>query len=178
MPDVTAAAHWGVTAGLRGLAGRVTMVGIPLAELKVGQIAELSRHVSQDIVTVFGEVVGDTNPLHSDPAFAQSLSFKSPIAHGAFSAGLISAAIGTLLPGPGTIYMTQDLRFLKPVYIGDTVVACIEVVELMSERNRVRLKTTCRNQEGEELAAGEAWVKPPKQRIVYPVANGKARLPA
>lgn len=148
------------------------MVGHPVSELKVGQMAEISKHVSQSVVVDFGAAVGDTNPIHSDASFAQQMKFKSPIAHGAFSAGLISAAIGTMLPGPGTLYMSQDLRFLKPVYTGDTLVASVEIVELMAERNRVRLKTVCRNQDGEEVATGEAWVKPPKERIEYPAVNG------
>jgi len=143
------------------------MIGLPIRELTVGQVAELSRQVTQKIVNDFGETVGDFNPLHFDAAFAHRISFKSPIVHGAFSAGLISAAVGTLLPGPGTLYMTQDLRFLKPVFIGDTIVARVEVVELITDRNRARLKTTCLNQHGDEVLTGEAWVKPPKERIVY-----------
>ena len=142
------------------------MIGHPILDLTMGQVAELSRHITQKLVADFGATVGDLNPLHFDSSFAQRF-FKAPIAHGAFSAGLISAAVGTLLPGPGTLYMTQDLRFLKPVFIGDTLVARIEVVELMIERNRARLKTTCLNQHGEEVLNGEAWVKPPKERIVY-----------
>lgn len=143
------------------------MIGHPIADLVIGQAVELSRLITQKTVIDFGNTVGDLNPLHSDPAFAKRTSFKAPIAHGAFGAGLISAAVGTLLPGPGTLYMTQDIRFLKPVFIGDTLTAHIEVVELMTERNRARLKTICRNQLGEEVLTGEAWVKPPKERIVY-----------
>jgi len=133
-----------------------------MPELTVGQYAEVRRHVSQSDVLAFVEVVGDENPIHRDAAFARRTPFGAPIAPGLFTAGLISAIIGTELPGPGTIYLSQSLRFLKPVRIGDTITARVEVVELLAGRNRVRLRTVCTNERGDEVLAGEAWVKAPE----------------
>src|SRR5262245_7646474 len=143
------------------------MIGLPIAELKEGQTAELTRLVTLRMIQEFSRTIGDDNPLHSDKAFANKVSFPQPIAPGVLGAGLISAAIGTLLPGPGTLYMSQELKFLKPVLAGDEITVRVEIAELVVDRNRARLKTVCVNQRGEEVLTGEAWVKPPKERIVY-----------
>jgi 3-hydroxybutyryl-CoA dehydratase len=111
-------------------------------------------------------VTGDLNPAHINEEYAKKTFFKTRIAHGMLSAGFISAVIGTRLPGPGTIYLKQELNFLAPVKIGDTITARIEVAELWPEKNRVRLKTTCTNQEGKVVVDGQAMVmapKPPKE---------------
>ncbi|HSB77852.1 MAG TPA: MaoC family dehydratase [Candidatus Methylomirabilis sp.] len=144
------------------------MIGRTIDQLAVGDAAELSRRVTQDDIGKFVESVGDRNPVHSDRAFAESTPFREPIAPGIWTAGLISAVIGTQLPGPGSIYVTQELRFLKPVKPGDSITARVEVAEILRERNRVRLKTTCRNQRDEEILTGEAWVLPSKLPISYP----------
>ena len=143
------------------------MIGRAIDELSVGDSAELSRVVSEEDIAEFVDAVGDHNPVHSDPVFAAATPFRGPIAPGIWTAGLISGVIGTRLPGPGSIYVTQDLQFLKPVRAGDTITARVEVLEIVRERNRVRLRTTCVNQRGEEVLAGEAWVLPPKSQIVY-----------
>jgi acyl dehydratase len=143
------------------------MIGRAIDELAVGDSAEISRVVSEGDIGEFVEAVGDHNPVHSDPAFAAATPFKGPIAPGLWTAGLISAVIGTRLPGPGSIYVTQDLQFLKPVRAGDKITARVEVLEILRERNRIRLKTVCLNQRGEEVLAGEACVMPPKSRVVY-----------
>ncbi len=143
------------------------MIGRAIDELSVGESAELSRLVSERDIAEFVDAVGDNNPVHSDPVFAAATPFRSPIAPGIWTAGLISGVIGTRLPGPGSIYVTQDLQFLKPVRAGDTITARVEVVEIVRERNRVRLRTVCVNQRGEEVLAGEAWVLPPKSQMVY-----------
>jgi 3-hydroxybutyryl-CoA dehydratase len=143
------------------------MIGRSIRELVVGQTAELKQTITTTAIRDFAETVGDDNPLHADGDFARRVSFREPIAPGILTAGLISAVIGTQLPGPGTLYISQDLRFLKPVYPGDTITARAEVVEIMEGRNRVRLRTWCVNQANEEVLVGEAWVKPPKERIVY-----------
>lgn len=142
--------------------GENTMSEKTMAELAVGQYAEVRRHVSQSDVLAFVEVVGDENPIHRDAAFARRTRFGAPIAPGLFTAGLISALIGTELPGPGTIYLSQSLRFLRPVRIGDTITARVEVVELLAGRNRARLRTVCTNEAGDEVLAGEAWVAAPE----------------
>lgn len=146
------------------------MTGRTIDQLAVGETAELSRQVTQGDVLKFVESVGDRNPVHSDPAFAAETPFREPIAPGIWTAGLISAVIGTQLPGPGTIYVSQDLRFLRPVKPGDRITARVEVAELLPQRNRARLKTVCLNQRGEEVLTGEAWVVPPKSPIHYPDA--------
>jgi phosphate acetyltransferase len=143
------------------------MIGRTIAELQPGDFAELSRHVDLERIGEFVEAVGDYNPIHSDPQFASATSFQEPIAPGVFTAGLISAVIGTQLPGPGAIYLSQTLRFLRPVRPGDTITARVEVLEVIRDRNRVRLTTVCRNQRGEEVLAGEAWVMPSRTPVTY-----------
>ncbi len=152
------------------------MIGRPISELAIGQTAELTRHVTLRMITDFAGTIGDENPVHSDREFARRVKFEEPIAPGILGAGLISAAIGTLLPGPGTLYMSQDLRFLKPVLAGDTITVRVEVMELVTDRNRARLKTVCVNQRGDEVLTGEAWVKPPKERILYDEESASWRL--
>src|SRR5712692_10021419 len=95
------------------------------------------------------------------------LTDKGPIAPGIFTAGLISAVIGTRLPGPGAVYLSQSLKFVKPVRAGDTITARVDVLEVLPERNRIRLQTVCVNQRSEEVLSGEAWVMPSKARVVY-----------
>ncbi len=143
------------------------MIGRTLEELVVGDVAELSRVATPADIGRYVGAVGDHNPIHSDPLFAAQTSFREPIAPGLWTAGLIAGLLGTQLPGPGTIYISQDLKFLKPVKIGDTVTARVEIVEVLPARNRVRLKTTCLNQRGEEVLSGEAWVLPPKFPVHY-----------
>jgi len=98
--------------------------------------------------------------------------FKEPIAPGIWTAGLVSAVVGTRLPGPGAIYISQDLRFLKPVKAGDAISARVEVVDVQREKNRIRLRTVCTNQRAEDVLTGEAVVMPSRTRIDY------ARTPA
>ena len=143
------------------------MIGRAIDELSVGDSTELSRVVSEGDIAEFVDAVGDYNPVHTDPAFAATTPFRGPIAPGIWTAGLISGVIGTRLPGPGSIYVTQDLQFLKPVRAGDTITARVEVREIVQERNRVRLRTVCVNQRGEEVLVGEAWVLPPTSQVVY-----------
>jgi acyl dehydratase len=143
------------------------VIGRPKSELTVGETAQRTREISRQMIDAFGSLSGDNNPMHTDERFATRLAFDKPVAHGILTAGLISAVIGTQLPGPGTLYISQELRFQRPVFPGDMITALVEVAEIDPERNRVRLKTTCVNQDGVEVLAGEAWVKPPRERIVY-----------
>ncbi|TMQ27053.1 MAG: MaoC family dehydratase [Candidatus Rokuibacteriota bacterium] len=142
-------------------------MGKTIADLAPGDRAELTRVVEQDDIAAFVEAVGDYNPVHSDAAYAAGTPFKVPIAPGIYTAGLISAVIGTELPGPGAIYLSQSLKFVKPVRAGDTITARAEVIEVIRERNRIRLQTVCVNQHGEEVLSGEAWVMPSKTRVLY-----------
>lgn len=143
------------------------MTGKTIAELTTGDRAQLTRVVELGDVESFVEAVGDYNPLHSDPAYAAGTPFKAPIAPGIYTAGLISAVIGTQLPGPGAIYLSQSLKFVKPVRLGDRVTARVQVTEVIRERNRIRLQTLCVNQRDEEVLVGEARVMPSRTRVVY-----------
>lgn len=138
------------------------MIGKTIAELAPGDRAEIVRTVAGADLAAFIDAVGDHNPVHSDAGYAATTPFKTPIAPGMFTAGLISAVIGTILPGPGAIYLSQSLKFVKPVRAGDVITARVEVGEVIRERNRVRLATVCVNQQGEEVLSGEAWVMPSK----------------
>lgn len=132
-----------------------------IEELAVGQSAEHAKTVTEADVVLFAGVTGDFNPVHVDAEAAAKSAFGERIAHGMLSAGLISAAIAMKLPGPGTIYLSQSLRFTRPVKIGDTVTARVEVAEVVAAKRRARLLTTCRNQRGETVLDGEALVMVP-----------------
>lgn len=138
------------------------MIGKTFDQLKVGDLDRFSKTVTDADVCLFAGVTGDLNPAHIDETYAKGTFFKTRIAHGMLSAGFISAVIGMRLPGPGTVYMRQTLDFLAPVRIGDTVTALVEVVEKMEDKKRVRLRTTCVNQEGTKVLDGEALVSPPR----------------
>jgi 3-hydroxybutyryl-CoA dehydratase len=135
---------------------------MPFDALAVGQTAELARTVTETDVVLFAGVTGDLNPVHMDEEAARRSRFGGRIAHGMLTAGLISAVLGTRLPGPGAIYTAQTLRFTRPVRIGDTVTARVEIVELVPEKQRVRLTTTCTNQEGDRVLEGEATLLVPE----------------
>jgi acyl dehydratase len=143
------------------------MVGKTIDELRAGDRAEITRVVGEDDVIDFVEAVGDYNPVHSDPVYAAGTVFKTPIAPGIYTAGLISAVIGTTLPGPGAIYLSQTLKFIKPVRAGDAITARVEVLDVVHDRNRIRLHTVCVNQHGEDVLSGEAWVMPSRTSVVY-----------
>ena len=117
--------------------------GLYLDEISVGQEAEFSKTVTDADIQGYAEVSGDTNPVHLDEEFAKTTIFKGRIAHGMLSAGFISAILGTKLPGPGCIYLSQTLKFLAPVKIGDTVRAVATVTDIIPEKKRVTLKTDC-----------------------------------
>ncbi len=138
------------------------MIGKTIDQIEVGEAAEISKTISETDVYLYAGISGDFNPAHINEAYAEKTFFKTRIAHGMLPAGFISAILGTKLPGPGTIYIKQELKFLAPVHIGDTITARAEVVEIIAEKNRIRLKTTCFNQEGTIVLDGEAAVSPPK----------------
>jgi acyl dehydratase len=143
------------------------VIGKTIAELTTGDRAQLTRVVVPGDVAAFVEAVGDYNPLHGDPTYAAGTPFKALIAPGIYTAGLISAVIGTQLPGPGAVYLSQSLKFVKPVRLGDRITARVQVTEVVRERNRIRLQTVCVNQRDEEVLAGEAWVMPSRTPVVY-----------
>ncbi len=138
------------------------MIGKTIDELKVGDQASFSKTISETDVYLYAGITGDFNPAHVDEVYAQTTAFKTRIAHGMLTAGLISNLLGTQLPGPGSIYMSQSLKFLAPVTIGDTITATVEIIEILTEKKRVVLKTTCVNQEGTIVVDGEALISPPR----------------
>ena len=131
-----------------------------MSELQVGQTAEFTKTVTEADVVMFAGITGDLNPAHIDQVWAESSRFGGRIAHGMLSASFISTVLAMKLPGPGTIYLSQSLRFIAPVRIGETVTARVEVAELLPKR-RARLATTVRNQRGETVVEGEATVMVP-----------------
>lgn len=143
------------------------MIGLTIDDIAVGDSAQITRRVSDGDIASFVDAVGDYNPVHSDRAYAAATVFKEPIAPGIWTAGLVSAVIGTRLPGPGAIYLSQDLKFLKPVKAGDSISARVEVIDVNREKNRIRLRTVCTNQRAEDVLTGEALVMPSRTPIDY-----------
>ena len=133
-----------------------------IQEMKIGDHASVTKTVSETDVYLFAGITGDLNPAHTNEVAASKTMFKTRIAHGMLGAGFISAVLGMYLPGPGTIYMGQELKFTKPIHIGDTVTATATVEEIILEKNRVILDTTVVNQDGEIVIKGKATVMPPK----------------
>ena len=131
--------------------------------LTVGAQATMEHTVTDAMIRAFAQLSGDDNPVHLDDAFARTTRFGGRIAHGMLVAGFISATIATRLPGPGTVYLGQQLKFLRPVRIGDTVTTRVEVLELVPEKKRARLATRCTNQQGETVIDGEALVMVPDE---------------
>jgi 3-hydroxybutyryl-CoA dehydratase len=138
------------------------MRGLFLEDLSVGQSAELVRTVGEADIVAFAAVTGDANPVHLDPAYAAATPFGERIAHGMLSAGYISAVLGTTLPGPGAIYLSQSLKFKRPVKIGDAVTARATVTEIDQAKARVTLATICLVN-GKSVVDGEAVVMVPRQ---------------
>ena len=130
--------------------------------INIGDSASLSKTVTETDVYLFAGITGDLNPAHTNEVAASKTMFGGRIAHGMLSAGFISAVLGMQLPGPGTIYLGQELKFTKPVRIGDTVTATCTVVEKDDAKNRLKLETICTNQDGDVVVKGMATVMPPK----------------
>jgi 3-hydroxybutyryl-CoA dehydratase len=138
------------------------MQGKFLEELSVGQSAQLVRVVGEADIVAFAQVTGDTNPVHLDADYAAKTSFGGRIAHGMLSAGYISAVLGTALPGPGAIYLSQTLKFKRPVRIGDEVTAVVTISEINEAKAQVTLATVCKVN-GKAVVDGEAVVMVPRK---------------
>lgn len=138
------------------------MQGKFLEELSVGQSAQLVRTVREADIVAFAQVTGDTNPVHLDADYAAKTSFGGRIAHGMLSAGYISAVLGTTLPGPGAIYLSQTLKFKRPVRIGDEVTAVVTISEINEAKAQVTLATVCKVN-GKAVVDGEAVVMVPRK---------------
>ena len=133
-----------------------------IQEMKIGDSASTAKTISEADVYLFAGITGDHNPAHINEEASKKTAFGGRIAHGILSAGLISAVLAMKLPGPGTIYLGQELKFTKPVRFGDTVTATATVSEIVAEKNIVKLETICTNQKGEVVIKGMATVMPPK----------------
>ena len=138
------------------------MNGLRLEDLSLGQSTEISHTVTDADIRAFAEVSGDNNPVHLDEAYAAATPFKTRIAHGMLSAGYISAVLGTRLPGPGAIYISQTMNFKRPVRIGDEVTTRATVSAIDAERARVTLSTVC-EVAGKAVVEGEAVVMVPRR---------------
>lgn len=141
------------------------------SEIAVGESASLARTVTQDDIQLFAVVSGDVNPAHLDPEYARGDMFHRVIAHGMLGGALISSVLGTKLPGPGTIYLGQDLRFRRPVGIGDTITATVTVVEKRADTGDLKLACLCVNQDGKEVITGTAEVRAPTEKVRRPRAE-------
>jgi len=136
---------------------------LSIKQLGVGQSYEARFAITNELVGRFAEVTGDHNPIHLNEDYAAKSIFKQRVAHGMLPAGLLSGVIGCYFPGVGTIYLSQTLKFIKPVFIGDRITLHLKILEIINEKNRVRLETLLTNQKGEAVIAGEALVMPPPQ---------------
>jgi len=145
----------------------------PRATLEVGDTGSFTKTITEMDVVHFADASGDHNPLHLDEEYASGTRFGHRIAHGVLSAGVISAALAHELPGLGTIFVELHIRFLKPVYLGDTVTARIMVSQILSPK-RVCLLVACVNQQGEDVAIGHAIVAPPAETLVIVRGAGAA----
>ena len=135
-----------------------------IEQIQVGDRAEFAKTVSESDIYQYAGVTGDFNPAHINENYAAGTFFKTRIAHGMLSAGFISNVVGNQLPGPGAVYIRQNLNFLAPVRIGDTITAIAEVTTVQLEKNRVTLNTRCINQDGTIVIDGEAVLSPAKKR--------------
>ena len=126
------------------------------ANFYVGEQASLSKTVTDSDVATFAELIGDHNPIHTDDEYARNSRFGRRVAHGIFTGGLISAVLGNHLPGPGAIYLSQQLEFLAPVFIGDTITAVVEVTSWRPEKRIITFKTDAYNQEEKQVVTGQS----------------------
>ena len=138
------------------------MKGLTIKELNIGDKASFQKTISETDVYLYAGITGDLNPAHINQVEAETTMFQGRIAHGMLTAGLVSAVLGMQLPGPGSIYLGQELKFLAPVRMGDTIKAEVEVIEKIEEKNRIKLNTICTNQNGVEVLKGIATIVPPK----------------
>ena len=127
-------------------------------EFEIGRFAEKTTAITSELIAQFASLTNDTNQVHLDDDYAASTFFGRRVAHGMISASLIAALIGSELPGPGSIYLSQNLEFKAPVFPGDEVTVRLEILEKMAESKKFKLKTTVRNQEGKIVLDGTAWV--------------------
>ena len=140
------------------------MQGKSIGEMKVGDKASVTRAFTEQDVADYARVSGDHNPAHMDEEYAKTTMFKTRIVHGMLVGSLFSALLGTELPGVGSIYTGQTLKFTKPVHVNEEITASVTVKELITEKNRVILECLAVNPQGEPVIMGEATIMPPKKK--------------
>ncbi|SMD10533.1 3-hydroxybutyryl-CoA dehydratase [Desulfocicer vacuolatum DSM 3385] len=138
------------------------MTGKTIDQLHIGDSDEFSKTISESDIYLFGGITGDLNPAHINEEYGKKSFFKGRIAHGMLVGGFISTVIGMKLPGPGSIYREQQLNFLAPVHVGDTITARVEIQGINTEKNKVSLRTSCVNQGGTIVVDGKAVIHPPQ----------------
>lgn len=138
------------------------MKGKTIQEINIGDTASFEKTITEHDVYQFAGISGDMNPAHVNEEFAKEGLFKTRVVHGMLSASLISTVLGTKLPGPGAIYLGQDIKFVKPVFFNDTILARVTVSELNVEKNICTLETRCINQNDEVVVYGKATIMPTK----------------
>jgi 3-hydroxybutyryl-CoA dehydratase len=153
--------------------------GFTWDEIEIGQRGTFTRTISDEVVRLFAAASGDVNPLHLDEAYASGTDFKGRIAHGICTASLISSAIALVLPGPGVLYIAQELRFDRPVRIGDVITVELTVTEKLPEKRYVKMSSIARNQNGKTVITGVTTVRPAakKERIELPAEPRVQFLP-
>ncbi|GAB4518501.1 MAG: MaoC family dehydratase [Anaerolineae bacterium] len=132
-------------------------------QLEIGMKASRVKTITDEDVRLFAQITGDTNPVHLDEAYAATTQFGRRIAHGMLTTSIVSAVLANDLPGPGTVYLGQEVKFKAPVYLGDTVTATVELTHFREDRGIATFRTTCTNQDDKIVLEGEAVVLAPKE---------------
>jgi len=151
------------------------ITNIPYKELNIGDTGSYTRTLTERDLILFATVSGDCNPVHLDEAFAVTTPFKGRIAHGMWTSSLISAALACVLPGPGGIYTGQDVKFIRPVKIGDVLSVQLEVIEKNIKQKKALIRTNVVNQKNKIVVKGIAEVMPAENKIT--VSRAKIKLP-
>ena len=138
-------------------------------DLEVGSTGSFTKTLTENDIIMFAASSGDVNPVHLDDEYAKSTRFKGKIAHGMWSAGLISACLATVMPGPGTVYLGQNLSFRLPVKIGDTLTVSLTVKEKLEEKKFLVIDCKVVNQDDKLVVMGETQVMPPRERMTFDV---------
>lgn len=138
---------------------------IPFEKLEIGNTESLSRTLTEEDLILFAKVSGDTNPIHLDESFAVGSQFKGRIAHGMWTASIISCALATKMPGPGGVYLSQEVKFIRPVYVGDTITVQLKVTAINTVRKRVTIETNVTNQYGKIVVKGMADLIPSLEKL-------------
>ncbi len=149
-----------------GVVNVKTIENVPFDELTIGQTCNYEKTVSEEDILMFARLSGDVNPVHIDEEYAKTTQFGGRIAHGMYTAALISAAMALQIPGPGGVYLSQTMKFKAPVKIGDTLTVTIEVTGKREGKNFVTLSTIVCNQHGKIVVVGEAMARVPNEKIV------------